>query len=227
MKMSFKKASATVLKNKGNWAFNLPKSSASNRRVLPRMESLGSCIRLPTKVQVLGRYHTLFEKEKQKKIRIQIIRDELLQLWKKFSFPCKSKQAIFAQLEKLVTNYEKYQRKPDEIFAQELQNIFDVTQPGGTWLCNEDKEFYCKQIETNGIVGYTTLKPASLSTIHPSKRPRIEKSASSATKVQIDSILQIDCDSDASVDGSSYCESSSSESSSSDSQSQMKRSSTI
>ena len=64
-----------------------------------------------------------------------------------------------------MTNYEKYQRKPDEIFAQELQKIFDVTQPGGTWLCNEDKEFYCKQIETNGGVCYTTLKPASLSTI--------------------------------------------------------------
>ena len=71
--MSFKKASPTVLKNKGNWAFNLPKSNASNRRVLPRMESLDSCIRLPTKVQVLGRYHALLEKEKQKKIRIQII----------------------------------------------------------------------------------------------------------------------------------------------------------
>ena len=126
-----------------------------------------------------------------------------------------------------MTNYEKYQRKPDEIFAQELQKIFSVTQPGGTWLCNEDKEFYCKQIETNDRVGYTTLKPASLSTIHPSKRPRIEKSTSSATKVQKDSILRTDCDSDASIDGSSYCESSSSESSSSDSQSQIKRSSTI
>ena len=79
MKISFKKASATVLKNKGNWDFNLPKSSASNCGILPRMESLGSCIRLPTKAQVLGRYHALFEKEKQKKIRIQIIRDELLQ----------------------------------------------------------------------------------------------------------------------------------------------------
>ena len=103
-----------------------------------------------------------------------------------------------------------------------MQKIFDVTQPGGTWLCNEDKKFYCKQIETNGRVGYTTLKAASLPTIHPSKRPRIEKSTLSATKVQKDSNLQIDCNSDASVDGSSYCESSSS-----DSQSQMKRSSTI
>ena len=107
--MSFKKASATVFKNKGNWGFNLPKSRAFNRPVLPNMESLDSCIRLPTKVQVLRRYHVLFEKEKQKKVRIQIIRDELLQLWKKFSFWCKSKQAIIAQLEKLVTNYEKYQ----------------------------------------------------------------------------------------------------------------------
>ena len=68
MKMSFKKASATVLKNKGNWAFNLPKLSASNCNVLPRMESLSSFIRLPTKVQILGRFHALFEKEKQKKI---------------------------------------------------------------------------------------------------------------------------------------------------------------
>ena len=117
------------------------------------MECLGSCIRLPTKVQVLGRNHALFEKEKQKKIRIQIILDELLQLWKKFSFPSKSKQAIIVQLAKLETNYEKYQRKLDKIFAQELQKNFDVTQPGGTWLCNEDKEFYCKQIETNGRVG--------------------------------------------------------------------------
>ena len=110
---------------------------------------------------------------------------------------------------------------------QNCKKKFDITQPGGTWLCNEDKEFYCKQIETNGRVGYTTLKPAPLSKIHPSKRSRIEKSTSPATKVQQDSILQIHWDSDASVDGSSYCESSSSESSSSNSQSQLKRSSTI
>ena len=84
---------------------------------------------------------------------------------------------------------------------------------GGTWLSSEDKEFYCKQIETSGRVGYTTIKLAPLSTIHPSKRPRIEKSTSPATKVQQDSILQIDCDSDASIDSSSYCESSSPESS--------------
>ena len=96
------------------------------------MESLGSCIRLSTKVQALGHFYALFEKEKQKKIRIQIIRDELLQLRKKFSFQCKSKQAIIVQLEKLETKYEKYQQKPDEIFAQELQQILDITQPGGT-----------------------------------------------------------------------------------------------
>src|SRR6218665_3817405 len=53
-----------------------------------------------------------------------------------------------------------------------LPHTFDITKQSGNWLCSEDKELYRNQIESGGRVGYTTKKVASISTIHPSKRPR-------------------------------------------------------
>ena len=42
----------------------------------------------------------------------------------------------------------------------------------GYWLCNVDKELYKRKIESGGRVEYTTVKVNSISTIHPSKRPK-------------------------------------------------------
>ena len=65
--MSFRKASECVSKNKSKWSANVPTSSFTNRRALPRIVSLINCVRLPSNIQVLSRYHVLFEEEKQKR----------------------------------------------------------------------------------------------------------------------------------------------------------------
>jgi len=68
--------------------------------------------------------------------------------------------------------FEKYRKRPNEEFEKNLPYIFDITKQSGNWYCSEDKELYRNQIESGGRVGYTTTKVASISTIHPSKRPR-------------------------------------------------------
>ena len=65
--MSFFKADSSVTKNKKVWTANFPTSSIPNRRALPRVESFNDYVRLPLKRQVLGRYHVLLEKSKEKK----------------------------------------------------------------------------------------------------------------------------------------------------------------
>jgi len=68
--------------------------------------------------------------------------------------------------------FEKYRERPNEEFEKNLTHIFHITKQSGNWLCSEDKELYRNQIESGGRVRYTTKKVASISTIHPSKRPR-------------------------------------------------------
>ena len=129
--MSFFKADSSVTKNKQAWTANFPTSSITNRRALSRVENFNDYVRLPLKSQVLGRYHVLLEKSKKKKTRIQLIYDELFQLWKKFNFPTLSRQAITARLDKLISNYRKYQRKPSKTFEKDMQKVFDITNAGG------------------------------------------------------------------------------------------------
>ena len=40
-------------------------------------------------------------------------------------------------------------------------------------MCKEDKDLYKKQMESQGCIRYTSSKFATKSTIHPSKRPRM------------------------------------------------------
>ena len=56
-----------------------------------------------------------------------------------------------------------------------MQKVFDITNAGGEWLCQEDKDLYYRQIQSDGRVGYTTQKLAPASTIHPSKKRKIPK----------------------------------------------------
>src|SRR6218665_924680 len=104
--------------------------------------------------------------------RAKKISEELLKLWEKLSFPVISQQQVLAKVDKLIKVFEKYRKRPNKGFEKNLPHIFDITKQSGNWLCSEDKELYRNQIESGGRVGYTTKKVASISTIHPSKRPR-------------------------------------------------------
>ena len=44
-----------------------------------------------------------------------------------------------------------------------------MTKMKGEWLCKEDENLYKLQIESKGHVGYSTGKPASTNTTHPSE----------------------------------------------------------
>ena len=94
---------------------------------------------------------------------------------KKFNFPTLSGQAITARLDKLIFNYRNYPRKPSKTFEKDMQKVFDITNAGVEWLCQEDKDLYYRQIQSDGIVGYTTQKLAPASTIHASKKRKIPK----------------------------------------------------
>ena len=112
------------------------------------------------------------------------------------------------------------------MFEIELQKIFDMTKLGGNWLCNEDKDLYNRQIESNGKIGYTTLKPAPLTSIHASKRLKIQKLLSSAAPSHEANPLQTESGGDASDDDSSYSGGETSESNTSDTEPRWNRSAT-
>ena len=73
----------------------------------------------------------------------------------------------------MVNDYISYRKKKTKKFEKQLENVFDTTKIDGFWLCKEDKDLYKKQMESQGCIGYTTSKFATKSTIHPSKRPRM------------------------------------------------------
>ena len=85
---------------------------------------------LPSKKDVLGCYHTPLDNEKSKQKRIKIIHEELINLWKKMSFPILSEQAIIARIKKLIGEYERNQRYPKQKFKT-LNSVFDITKTEG------------------------------------------------------------------------------------------------
>ena len=74
--------------------------------------------------------------------KVSMVTDELICLWEKFIFPNLSKQAIMTKVQKLIGSYEKNQRRPKDTFNIDIQNVFDISQKYGMWLCNEDKKLY-------------------------------------------------------------------------------------
>jgi hypothetical protein len=91
-------------------------------------------------------------------------------IWSKtLNFPHVSDQAICAKLAKLLKDYERCRKKQN---FDALNELFDVTNVKGEWMCKEDENLYKLQIESKGQVGYSTGKPASAKTIHPSKRKK-------------------------------------------------------
>lgn len=123
---------------------------------------------MPLKSHVMGRFKSLESVAKERKERVGLIAVELKSLWSMtFNFPHVSDQAIHAKLEKLLREYDYCRKKQN---FDSLNELFDVTQVKGQWLCKEDEDLYKLQIQSKGQVGYSTGKPASAKTTHPSKR---------------------------------------------------------
>lgn len=150
--------------------------------------------KMPLNRDIVGRFSGLYDEVKGRADRVKKISDELLKLWEKLSFPVISKQQVLARVDKLIKMFEKYGKRLNEEFEKNLPHLFDITKPSGNWLCSEDKELYRKQIESGGRVGYTNEKVASVSTIHPSKRPRslIEPSTSQVQETSSDTNTEED-----------------------------------
>ena len=91
----------------------------------------------------------------------------MVKLWEKLSFPFLSIQQVSVKVDKVIKGFELYEKRQNKKFEEYLDYIFDITQPTGNWLCSEDKEFYQKQIESRGQVGYTTEKITPISMVHP------------------------------------------------------------
>jgi hypothetical protein len=78
--MAYFKSRDTIYKNAKTWAQNLPSTTKGHKRTLPRIEHFKDYVRLPSKKDVLGLYHTLLDNEKSKPKRIKIIHEELINL---------------------------------------------------------------------------------------------------------------------------------------------------
>ena len=89
---------------------------------------------------------------------------------------------IINKVERLLKKYTKCMKNKS---FDCLDEIFDITKLDGEWLSTEDKKLYLLQVETSGQVGYSTGKPASKATIHPSKRRRTATGSSDDNTLQV------------------------------------------
>ena len=168
--MPYKKSFSTTEKNKKTWRKNLVQFQAPSRRgnVAVYDAPLSDRSRMPLKSHVIGRFKSLESIAKERKERVGLIAVELKSLWSMtLNFPHLSDQAIHAKLEKLLRDYDYCRKKQN---FDSLNGLFDVTQVKGQWLCKQDENLYKLQIQSKGQVGYSTGRPASVKTIHPSKR---------------------------------------------------------
>jgi hypothetical protein len=186
--MSFKKSAVTVNKNKEVWTRNLVKFQHSIRKrgkIGLLHDSLASLSRLPKENMIIGRYKALSEKVRSRTNRIKSISEEIKLLWNKLNFPILSPQAVLRKIERVINKFDTFLKKPTGSIESVFCVLFDVTKTDGVWLCHEDQRLYKSQIDTNGEIGYTTTKLASVNSIHPSKRRKISQvilSSSSPTQ---------------------------------------------
>ena len=133
--------SGTEIDKKKN---NLKNYSKRGRKKGGTLSDLTSLVRIPLRTQIVASYNAFQDMPKTR--RISAMADELVTLWEFFNFPVISRQQVVAKLKSFFTKYENYQRNKDrqksKIFADNLQHPFDVTKVRGTWLANEDKQFY-------------------------------------------------------------------------------------
>jgi hypothetical protein len=172
-----KLSSNVVDKHSNLWQKNI-KRTVSRRSEIPlRVSGLRELCKMPLNKDVVGRFLGLHQEMRKKKLRIENIAKELNSLWNKFNFPVLSVQRVHSKITKLIDAYVTYRKKKAHKFEDDLPSVFDITKTDGNWLSSEDKHLYEQQIESKGTVGYTTLKLAPMSTIHPSKRRKLAQSS--------------------------------------------------
>lgn len=171
--MSSKNSSNSVNKaNRSIWKKNLPSSTKQKRDPsIPSVERISNLTRMPTNRQILGNFAFLFNSEKRRQNRIKIMMIDIDLLWKAtLDFPLLSKALIRKKLNSLIDLSDKNKKNPSDKFTATLSQLFDVTNKNGEWKSSEDKKLYQKQIKSGGKVGYSTVKPAPLESMHPRKR---------------------------------------------------------
>ena len=147
------------------WTQNL-KSNTKRRPNIPQVKQDMSdkLCKMPSNRDIVGRFLGLFDELKGRHDRLTKISEELMNLWQKFNFPVLSKQQVSANVDKVITSFEKHRKRPNAVFEENLAHLFDITKPDGNWLCSEDKQLYKVQIESDGRVGYTSMIVAPMST---------------------------------------------------------------
>ena len=172
------KLSSEVVKKRSHiWQQNIKRKVNRISKIPLRTTALNELNKMPLNKDVVGRFLGLHQDLKANDIRIRKISMELIYLWNKFNFPVLSVQRVQSKIKKLTETYVTYRKNKFKNFEDDLASVFDITKTGGNWLCSEDKQFYVQQIESNGAVGYSTEKLAPMSSIHPSKHPRVAQSS--------------------------------------------------
>ena len=188
MSLQTKKSQSGVEAAKETWTKNL-KSQTKRRPDIPeqKFDLSDKMCKMPSSRVIVGRYLGLFEELKGRKDRIAKISEELTKLWEKLNFPAVSKQQVNAKVEKIISLFEKDRKRSNEEFKNILNKLFDITKVQGNWLSGEDKKLYQQQITTGGRVGYTTMKQAPSSSMHPSKRIKISSEPSDSQAILLHS----------------------------------------
>lgn len=210
--MSFKKSCNDVNANKSVWKKNLPAVSKQKRDpTIPLIEEISTLTRIPTNRQILGNFAYLINREKRRSDRIKMIIADIKILWGEvLNFPVLSEASIKKKLNHLINLNDTNKRRPSEKFSAILSQLFDVTKMDGAWKSSEDQELHNLQLRSGGKIGYSTLKEASLKSVHPRRRAHVTtKTEPSPFDAQLtdDSISQSDDDSVSTLlTSSSECE---------------------
>ena len=92
---------------------------------------------MPTNMQVLDRFKSLFHSFKSRMSRIEKLTSELIQLFKKNSFQTQHKNTVRDKIKKLLL-VDENKRKNKKIKNELMENIFDIVNKNGLWLTSDD-----------------------------------------------------------------------------------------
>ena len=138
------------------------RNSGTNLVDRPIFES----VRMPSNLEIMGRFKYLLNTISSKVERIKVITDEIIQLWKQtLNFPYIKQKSVINKITRLVEKYKQNQKHQNKT----ENSIFDITDTNGIWLNREDRQFYELQLQSKGKIGFSS-SIAPISTIHPSKR---------------------------------------------------------
>ena len=189
----YTKSAETVQNNKDIWEKSLTqfKKSLTTRGPIKVVDSsLALMSRIPKSKTIIGRYMALRNVRKSRADRAKQIASELDELWTKLNIPSIKTKSIVRKVTMLLKKYDNSLKRPKK--SETLSTLFDVTDPNGTWLSNQDKAFYKTQVESGGEVGYCTT---ALAPVHPSKLPPKRPQASVQESCSADHNRMDFCDS--------------------------------